>query len=119
MKTKTFGLIGLFSTIIGFISKAFYREYIYAQQIDDFGIANFAPSFFYVLGFSQLMLIRPTKYPYAIAMIVMIASILYELMQYRANELLDFPDIIASIMGAICSMIIIFFTKKKLEKTNY
>ncbi|MEL4457089.1 hypothetical protein [Lutimonas vermicola] len=59
----TNGLIGLLSVILGFISKAFYRYYAYHNKLSDLGLSDRATSLFYVLGFSQLMLIKSYRYP--------------------------------------------------------
>jgi len=102
-----FGLIGLGATIAGFIGKAFYRDYINANKIKDFGLAEFLPSYFYVLGFSLLLLIRPTKLPKVVIVAVTSASVCYEIMQYISSGKIDFADIFASIAGGITALLII------------
>src|SRR6476661_3902707 len=81
-KSRAFGLFGLSAVVIGFVSKVFYRDYVNSNAIKDYGIAGFLPSYFYVLGFSLLLLIRPTRFPKLVIYIVTIASILYEVEQY-------------------------------------
>ncbi len=51
-------IIGIIAVICGFLLKVYYRPYAYQKNIPDFGIADGAPSFFYVIGFSQLLLLR-------------------------------------------------------------
>lgn len=39
------GLIGFIAVILGFLGKAFYRDYIITNSINDFGMAGFLPGF--------------------------------------------------------------------------
>jgi glucan phosphoethanolaminetransferase (alkaline phosphatase superfamily) len=112
---RLFGLIGLLAVIIGFISKAFYRDYININEINDFGIAEFLPSYFYVLGFSLLLLIRPTRFPKLIILIVTFASILFELKQYVSSGIFDINDMLASIAGGISAIFLLRINGKKLD----
>ncbi len=111
---RIFGITGLISTIFGFLAKILYRNYITANRIDDYGIAGFLPSYFYVLGFSQLLLIKPSKNPVLVIAIVTIASVGFEFMQYRHSNHIDIQDIIASIIGGITSMIMVKSLEKKV-----
>lgn len=99
------GFVGLIAVILGFMAKSFYRPYAYQHQLGDFGLADSAPSFFYVIGFSQLMLIKNTSYPWLIILIITLGSVLYELFQSK-GQLLDHADILASCFGGIVSLII-------------
>ncbi|MGB5667514.1 MAG: VanZ family protein [Maribacter sp.] len=112
---RLFGLIGLLAVIIGFISKAFYRDYININKINDFGIAEFLPSYFYVMGFSLLLLIRPTRFPKLIISIVTFASILFELKQYISSGIFDINDMLASIAGGISAILLLRINGKKLD----
>ena len=112
---RLFGLIGLLAVIIGFISKAFYRDYININEINDFGIAEFLPSYFYVVGFSLLLLIRPTRFPKLIILIVTFASILFELKQYVSSGIFDINDMLASIAGGISAILLLRINGKKLD----
>lgn len=109
-----YGVIGLLSTILGFLGKAFYRGYILSNSINDWGIARFLPSYFYVVGFSLLLLIKPTKYPLLIIFIVTLASILFETKQYFSTNFLDVKDILASIAGGVTAFIVL----KIVERNN-
>ena len=71
--------IGLIFVCIGFMAKVFYREYIYSHHINDFGMADWLPSFFYVIGFSYLLMVSQVIAPLLITVIVTIASILFEI----------------------------------------
>jgi len=117
-KHKASFLIGILFVVIGFLAKVFYREYINSHGIDDFGLAGSLPSFFYVIGFSQLLQIRPIKYPFLVILVVTIGSIIYEFKQQPSNSgVLDINDIVASIAGGAISLLILYIIGKKF-KTN-
>ena len=109
---RIFGIIGFVSTLTGFLAKIFYRDYINMNGINDFGFSGFLPSYFYVLGFSQLLLIKPTRYPTIVITIVTFASVGYEFMQYRSSNHLDLLDICASVFGGITSVIALKLVQK-------
>jgi len=113
-----FGIIGFVSTLLGFLAKIFYRDYINMNGINDFGFAGFLPSYLYVLGFSQLLLMRPTRYPEVVVAIVTLTSIGYEFMQYHSSHLLYIPDIIASIFGGITSFVALKMVQKRRRINN-
>jgi hypothetical protein len=99
-KHKTSFLIGILFVIIGFLAKGIYRNYINSHGIDDFGLAGSLPSFLYVIGFSQILQIRPIKYPSLVILVVTAGSIIYEFKQQSSNLAgLDINDIVASIAG--------------------
>ena len=105
-KSIAFGLPGLSAVVIGFVSKVFYRDYVNSNAIKDYGIAGFLPSYFYVLGFSLLLLIPPTRFPKLVIYIVTIASILYEVKQYLSGGIFDVKDTIASIAGGVTAVVV-------------
>lgn len=104
-KSRIYGLLGFSSVVIGFICKVFYRNYINSNGINDYGIGGFLPSYFYVLGLSLLLLIRPTRFPKLVIWIVTVASILYEIKQYITGGIFDVKDALASIMGGITAVL--------------
>jgi hypothetical protein len=106
-KNIAFGLAGLLSVIIGFAGKTIYRDFVLNNGISDLGLAGFLPSFFYVTGFSLLLLMRPKKYPVTIIILVTTGSVLYEIMQYYNSSHLDIKDIIASLTGGFVAFIIL------------
>jgi hypothetical protein len=113
------GFIGLVSVILGFLAKGIYREYIYAQGLNDKVIEGFLPSYFYVLGFSQLLLIRPTRYPWLIISIIMLASVLFEVYQFNSTHFLDVADMIASVAGGLTSLILMRQVQKNGTVANH
>jgi hypothetical protein len=114
-KHKASFLIGILFVVIGFLAKAFYREYINRNGIDDFGLAGSLPSFLYVIGFSQLLQIRPIRYPALVILVVTIGSILYEYKQSLTSGLMDVNDIVASIAGGATSLLILYLVGKKYK----
>ena len=115
-KHKASFLIGILFVVTGFLVKVFYREYINSHGIDDFGLAGSLPSFFYVIGFSQLLQIRPIKYPWLVIVVVSAGSIIYEFKQQSSNLAgLDTNDIIASIAGGAISLLILYIIAKKFK----
>ncbi len=77
-------------------------------------MAGFLPSYFYVIGLSLLLLIRPTQYPKIIIGIVTAASILFELKQWNTSGNFDLPDMLASIAGGLTSVLIL----NRIERIN-
>jgi len=114
-KHKASFLIGILFIVIGFMAKAFYREYINRNGIDDFGLAGSLPSFLYVIGFSQLLQIRPIRYPALVILVVTIGSILYEYKQSLTTGIMDVNDIVASIAGGAVSLMILYLVGKKYK----
>jgi hypothetical protein len=115
-KHKASFLIGILFVVIGFLVKVFYRDYINSHGIEDFGLAGSLPSFFYVIGFSQLLQIRPIKYPWLVIVVVTAGSIIYEFKQQSSNLAgLDANDIIASIAGGAISLLILYIIAKKFK----
>ena len=106
-KNMIFGVLGFIFTLIGFFGKALYRPYIHHTHLNDYGISDFLPSYFYVIGFSLLLLIKPFRYPILIVIIVTLGSIVYEIMQYSSHSILDFPDILASFAGGISAIFLL------------
>ena len=115
-KHKASFLIGILFVVIGFLVKVFYRDYINSHGIEDFGLAGSLPSFFYVIGFSQLLQIRPIKYPWLVIVVVTVGSIIYEFKQQSSNLAgLDTNDIIASIAGGAISLLILYIVGKRFK----
>ena len=114
-KHKASFLIGILFIVMGFMAKAFYREYINRNGIDDFGLAGSLPSFLYVIGFSQLLQIRPIRYPALVILVVTIGSILYEYKQSLTTGIMDVNDIVASIAGGAVSLMILYLVGKKYK----
>lgn len=117
-KHKASFLIGIIIVVIGFLAKNFYREYINSHGIDDFGLAGSLPSFLYVIGFSQILQIRPIKYPVLVILVVTLGSIIYEFKQSYRSGTLDINDIVASILGGIISLLILYIVEKRFKNQD-
>ncbi|WKK66260.1 hypothetical protein [Lutimonas zeaxanthinifaciens] len=102
---KNHFIVGVLSVIAGFIAKTIYRPYVYEYQINDFGLADGAPSFFYVIGFSQLLLVKKFRYPWLVILVIVTGSLAFEFWQMR-NRPLDLIDTGMSILGGICSFLL-------------
>jgi hypothetical protein len=88
------------------MAKTIYRDFIYINNINDYGIAGFLPSYLYVAGFSLLLLMRPMRQPAILISIVTFASVLYEVKQFSSSGLFDLRDAIASVAGGVTAFII-------------
>jgi hypothetical protein len=111
-KNILYGITGLLSVIFGFLGKTVYRDFIISKNVNDYGIAGFLPSFFYVIGFSLLLLIRPVRFPVIIIAVVTFASVLFELNQYGSTGQFDIRDTLASIAGGIVAFLTVRFIGK-------
>jgi hypothetical protein len=110
-----FGIIGLLAVILGFLSKTIYRDYINLNEINDYGAAGSLPSYFYVVGFTLLLLIKPNKYPKVLVLIVTLGSVLFEIKQWNSTVKLDAKDILASVAGGLTVLVILKLVKKNYE----
>ena len=115
-KKVIFGLIGLAAVILGFLGKLFYREYVYSHGINDFGIADTLPSYFYVVGFALLLLLQTSDFPQITIGAVTIASILFETKQFYSKGVFDAPDVLASVAGGITAAIVVKMVNRRVEK---
>ncbi|OFI07637.1 VanZ like family protein [Clostridium acetireducens DSM 10703] len=114
---KIYLIIAVINTILGFISKSSYRNYIYNNNINDFGIADSAPNFFYIIGAVFFILYVSQKIDKkAIKSTILACSagtLIYELEQYYTSMTFDIKDIIATILGAIICYYICEYLNKK------
>ena len=117
-KHKASFLIGIVMVVIGFLAKTFYRDYINSHGIDDFGLAGSLPSFLYVIGFSQILQIRPIKYPALVMIVVTLGSVIYEFKQSYWSGTLDINDIVASILGGVISYLILLIIEYKFKNQD-
>ncbi|MGJ1498383.1 hypothetical protein ACR79R_13795 [Sphingobacterium spiritivorum] len=108
-QTKYVWIIIILLSIVAIIFKSSYRQYIYANQINDFGIADASPNFFaglilVIFYFTQHQKITLQKH----ALFTEIGLIGYELIQGTVfkNNYFDYKDIIASILGAFAGYLV-------------
>lgn len=105
-KQVTYGIAGLIFTAAGFVVKIFFRDYIEINRIYDFSLWAMLPSFLFVIGFSQLLLIKPPLKPRITIWMVVLASVLFELRQYYSTGIADYVNLIASLAGGFISLLI-------------
>ncbi|MGJ1431146.1 hypothetical protein ACR79M_06180 [Sphingobacterium spiritivorum] len=120
-QTKYVWIILILLAIISIIFKSSYRQYIYTNQINDFGVADASPNFFaglilVIFYFTQYQKISLQKH----ALFTAVGLIGYELIQGTVfkNNYFDYKDIIASILGAfagylVCSKFKSFMANEK------
>lgn len=108
-ETKYIWILILLLSIIAILFKSIYRQYIYANQINDFGIADASPNFFSGLIFVLLYFVQYQKMSLKKhALFVLIGLVGYELIQgslFKSN-VFDLKDIIASILGTLISYLL-------------
>lgn len=114
-KHRTSFLIGFGILLVGFLTRFVFHSFIIGHGIDDFGLAAWLPRFLYVIGFSQILLIRPIKYPPLVMVVVAIGSIVYEYKKFYLSGKLDISVIVASILGGVISYLILLIIEKKFK----
>ena len=103
-QTKYLWMLIILLSIIALIFKSTYRQYIYANQINDYGIADSSPNFFAGLIIVLLYFVQDHKTTLQKhALFAALGLVGYELIQGSVfkNNVFDYKDIIASILGAV------------------
>lgn len=107
--TKYLWLVIVLLSIIAILFKSIYREYIYSNEINDFGIADSSPNFFAGLIIILFYYVQYQKVSLKVyALFAAIGLIGYELIQgsvFKSN-IFDYKDILASIIGVTMGYII-------------
>lgn len=107
---KIYLVIAISTTVCGFIFKLGYRSYIYKNNINDFGIADSAPNFFYTVGIIFFMLYIQKKIEMKATRNIILATtagvLTYELEQNFTSMIFDVKDVIATIIGTIICYLI-------------
>jgi len=101
-----------------------YRPYIYANNIDDYGIADSignSGGIIVQIFFMLAILNSPRKKVFRVIGFIVIGYILYEILQpYLPRGVFDWKDIYGTLIGGVISLIILFFIKKIVKnKTIY
>ena len=117
-KHKASFLIGLAFLLIGFVVKVFYLRHIDSIGLKDFGLAGSLPSFLGVIGFSQLLQIRPIKYPSLVMIVVTAGSIIYEYKKSFQSGTLEVNNIVASIVGGAVSLLILYIVTEHFKNKD-
>lgn len=117
-KHKASFLIGLAFLLIGFVVKVFYLRHIDSIGLNEFGLAGSLPSFLGVIGFSQLLQIRPIKYPSLVMIVVTAGSIIYEYKKSFESGTLNVNNIVASIVGGAVSLLILYVVAEHFKNKD-
>lgn len=116
-------IVGISSTVLGFIAKLPYRKFINKNDIFDFGLADSLPSFLYIVGIIFIVLsysknVNGQKVTKSILLMTS-GALVYEFEQLFSNMTFDVKDVIATILGGLFSLALYKFIEKKYNtKTN-
>lgn len=110
--------IGIIFGVLGFASKLLYRPLIMTNDINDIGINEFAPSFFYTAGLCLIGASFSKKKPQITMILIALGSIAYELEQIFTDYNFDIKDLFA-IMFALLISIFIFKIVESKENSFY
>ena len=121
-KNKIIFVIGLIFGLFGFASKLLYRPLILDYDINDIGINEFAPSFFYTVGVCLIGASFTKKKPNNTMIFITVGAIAYELEQLFTNSNFDIKDLFAIIVASLVSLMIYKIVEPKADsakcKTN-
>jgi hypothetical protein len=106
-KRKIILAIGLIFGVLGFASKLLYRPLIIGNNLNDIGINEFAPSFFYTVGVCLIGASFSKKKPNITMIFIALGSTAYELEQMFTSYYFDIKDLFA-IIGALLVSLFIF-----------
>ena len=115
-KNKKILSIGIIFGVLGFASKLLYRPLIMTNDINDIGINEFAPSFFYTAGLCLIGASFSKKKPQITMIFIALGSTAYELEQIITDYYFDIKDLFA-IMFALLISIFIFKIVESKEKS--
>lgn len=108
-QTKYLWMLIILLSIIAIIFKSTYRQYIYVNHINDYGLADSSPNFFAGLIIVLLYFVQEQKTTLQKhALFAAVGLVGYELIQGSVfkNNIFDYKDIIASILGAFIGYLI-------------
>lgn len=118
-KTKAIYLISaLVSFCLALLVKLLYRKIIYADHINDFGLADSLPSFLFTFGAISctLFFIRQTNRIKTIIIPITSGALLYEFEQMFTTMVFDLKDVIALLLGA-CLGYYLYYTLELKSNT--
>ena len=121
-KSIFYVLLFFIALILGLLSKLVYRDFIYSNNLNDFGLADSLPNFFAVFGiaFASLTFHKNKINNISFWFFINSASsmIAYEITQIFFGGVFDVKDIIASIVGSIFAFGLYNFLNKIFVKST-
>lgn len=114
-------LIGVTAYSITELGRSFYRPYIYANNIDDYFIADTIGNSFGTITaiFMVLTLLgKGTNKDWNIVFLIIAGLIFYEFLNLTGKTAIDINDIISTVVFGIISILIYFFLLKKYGGNN-
>lgn len=103
-KQQITAAIGFTAMAAGFAVKIIYPENVY--NANNLKLADAFATILFVIGFSQLLLLKPLLRPGITIAVVTLASFLFEIRQYYSYGIADYLDVAASIAGGFISYFI-------------
>lgn len=114
-KNKIILVIGFIFGVLGFASKLLYRPWILNNSINDIGINEFAPSFFYTVGVCLIGASFSKKKPDITMIFIAGGATAYELEQIFTRFYFDIKDLIAIIVALFVGLIIVKIVEPKAD----
>jgi len=116
-KQKLYFKIGIMTPVAGLLLSAFYRPYIYAHKINDFGFADVIGSLASVIGFCCFVwafkIFSNKEMNAQIILVTFIFSFLWEFFGYlNIYGTFDWKDVVAGLLSGLVT----FFIKQSVEK---
>lgn len=101
------------------IGRNIYRPFIYANDIDDYGIADSignSGGIIVQIFFMLAILNSPGKKVFHVIGFIVIGYILYEILQpYLPRGVFDWKDIYGTLIGGVISLLILSFVRKVVK----
>ena len=98
------------------IGRNIYRPFIYANNIDDYGIADSignSGGIIVQIFFMLAILNSPRKKVFRVIGFVVIGYIIYEILQpYLPRGVFDWKDVYGTLIGGVISIFVLLFIKK-------
>ena len=106
-------LLGIMMGILGFASKLIYRPFVLTNNVNDIGINEFAPSYFYTAGICLIGASFSKKNKKNTMIFLALGSLSYEIEQIFSERIFDFKDIAAIVIAFFTSIIILKIYESK------
>ncbi|MGE5500003.1 MAG: hypothetical protein ACM3Q2_18155 [Syntrophothermus sp.] len=112
-------LLVILSSCSGIATKLYYRRYILSNHINDFGLADCLPSFFFVTGiiffYFLFCKLSGEEISFKTIAFITIGVLTYELVPLSHGRTFDFKDIIATLIGASLAALIYYVLEARTK----